>query len=363
MASVPRIPISTYRLQFNRHFGFKDATEIIPYLQKLGISDIYSSPFFRSRPDSDHGYDVSNHNELHPPIGPRSEFDAMVAALNERGMGQIADFVPNHMGIIDPQNEWWMDVLENGPSSRFAQFFDIDWDPLKEALRNKVLLPVLGDQYGRVLERGDFHLRFEEGGFLLTYYDWVFPLNPRTYHFLLRIALEKLSQYSDEDMYLDLESILTALEYLPPRTDTDDEKIRERAREKEVIKRRISRLCQECPQVEDAIELAIRQIEGRVGEARSFDKLDELLDAQAYRLSYWKVAAEEINYRRFFDVNDLAAIRVENPVVFDTIHKLLFELLETRQRHRLANRPCRWTPGSETISYRTATPIRRACRW
>ena len=330
MASVPRIPTSTYRLQFNRHFGFKDATEIIPYLQKLGISDIYSSPFFRSRPDSDHGYDVSNHNELHPPIGPRSEFDAMVAALNERGMGQIADFVPNHMGIIDPQNEWWMDVLENGPSSRFAQFFDIDWDPLKEALRNKVLLPVLGDQYGRVLERGDFHLRFEEGGFLLTYYDWVFPLNPRTYHFLLRIALEKLSQYSDEDMYLDLESILTALEYLPPRTDTDDEKIRERAREKEVIKRRILRLCRECPQVEEAIELAIRQIEGRVGEPHSFDKLDQLLDAQAYRLSYWKVAAEEINYRRFFDVNDLAAIRVENPVVFDTIHKLLFELLATR---------------------------------
>jgi (1->4)-alpha-D-glucan 1-alpha-D-glucosylmutase len=330
MASAPRVPTSTYRLQFNRHFGFKDATEIIPYLHKLGISDIYSSPFYRSRPDSDHGYDVSNHNELNPSIGSREDLDAMVAALNEGGMGQIADFVPNHMGIIDPQNEWWMDVLENGPSSRFAQFFDIDWDPLKEALRNKVLLPVLGDQYGKVLERGDFHLRFEEGAFFLTYYDWVFPLNPRTYHFLLRIALEKLVQYSDEDMYLDLESILTALEYLPPRTDTDDEKVRERAREKEVVKRRIARLCRECPQVEEAIELAIRQIEGRVGNRHSFDRLDQLLDAQAYRLSYWKVAAEEINYRRFFDVNDLAAIRVENPVVFDTIHKFLFELLEAR---------------------------------
>jgi (1->4)-alpha-D-glucan 1-alpha-D-glucosylmutase len=330
MASAPRVPVSTYRLQFNRHFGFKDAIEIIPYLQKLGISDIYSSPFFRSRPDSDHGYDVSNHNELNPPIGTRKDFDAMVAALNERGMGQIADFVPNHMGITDPQNEWWMDVLENGASSRFAQFFDIDWDPLKEALRNKVLLPVLGDQYGRVLERGEFHLRFEEGAFYLNYFDWVFPLNPRTYHFLLRIALEKLSQYSDEDMYLDLESILTALEYLPPRTHTDEEKIRERAREKEVIKRRIFRLCRECPQVEEAIELAIRHLEGHVGEPHSFDRLDQLLDAQAYRLSYWKVAAEEINYRRFFDVNELAAIRVENPVVFDTIHKFVFELLETR---------------------------------
>jgi len=330
MASGPRVPISTYRLQFNRHFGFNDATAIIPYLQKLGISDIYSSPFFRSRPDSDHGYDVSNHNELNPPIGTRDDFDTMVAALKERGMGQIADFVPNHMGIIDPRNEWWMDVLENGASSRFAQFFDIDWDPLKEALRNKVLLPVLGDQYGRVLERGEFHLRFDEGAFYLNYFDWVFPLNPRTYHFVLRIALEKLSQYSDEDMYLDLESILTALEYLPPRTNIDDEKIRERAREKEVIKRRILRLCRECPQVEEAIELAIRQLEGHVGQAHSFDKMDQLLDAQAYRLSYWKVAAEEINYRRFFDVNELAAIRVENPVVFDTIHKFLFELLEAR---------------------------------
>src|SRR5580704_5212890 len=328
MASAPRVPTSTYRLQFNRHFGFKDATEIIPYLHKLGISDIYSSPFYRSRPDSDHGYDVSNHNELNPAIGSREDLDAMVAALNERGMGQIADFVPNHMGITDPQNEWWMDVLENGPSSRFAQFFDIEWDPLKEALRNKVLLPVLGDQYGRILERGEFHIRFEEGAFFLTYFDWVFPLNPRTYHFFLRIALEKLGQYSDEDMYLDLESILTALEYLPPRTDTDEEKIRERAREKEVVKRRIARLCNECPQVEDAIELAIRELEGKVGNARSFDKLDELLNAQTYRLSYWRVAAEEINYRRFFDVNELAAIRVENPVVFDTIHQLLLELVK-----------------------------------
>ena len=328
MASRLRVPTGTYRLQFNRHFTFKDATNMIPYLQKLGISDIYSSPFFRSRPDSDHGYDVSNHNELNAAIGTRKEFDEMVATLKEFGLGQIADFVPNHMGIIDPQNEWWMDVLENGPSSRFAPFFDIDWDPLKEQLQNKVLLPVLGDQYGRVLERGEFHLRFKDGAFYLTYYDWVFPLNPRTYNFILRLALEKLSQYSDEDMYLDLESILTALEYLPNRTNTEEDKVRERAREKEVIKRRITRLCVECPQVEDAIELAIKHLEGRVGDPHSFDKLDELLDAQAYRLSYWRVAAEEINYRRFFDVNELAAIRVENPIVFNTIHKLLFELLD-----------------------------------
>jgi (1->4)-alpha-D-glucan 1-alpha-D-glucosylmutase len=328
MASRLRIPTATYRLQFNRHFTFKDATNIIPYLQKLGISDIYSSPFFRSRPDSDHGYDVSNHNELNAAIGTREEFDTMAAALKQAGLGQIVDFVPNHMGIIDPRNEWWMDVLENGPSSVFAPFFDINWNPLKEKVKNKVLLPVLGDQYGRVLERGEFHLRFRDGAFYLTYYDWVFPLNPRTYNFILRLALEKLSQYSDEDMYLDLESILTALEYLPNRTAIEEEKVRERAREKEAVKRRILRLCVECPQVQDAIELGIKHLEGRVGDPHSFDRLDELLDAQAYRLSYWRVAAEEINYRRFFDVNELAAIRVENTVVFNTIHKFIFELLE-----------------------------------
>jgi (1->4)-alpha-D-glucan 1-alpha-D-glucosylmutase len=328
MASHPRIPIATYRLQFNSEFTFRKATDIVPYLQKLGISDIYSSPFFRARPGSSHGYDVTNHNELNQAIGSQEEFDAMVAALHERGMGQIADFVPNHMGITDPTNEWWMDVLENGPSSAYAPFFDIDWDPIKEQLRNKVLLPILGDQYGRVLENGEFHLQMEEGAFYITYFNWVLPLNPRRYHIILRAALQKLSRYSDEEMYMDLESILTALEYLPQRTETDEEKVRERSREKEAIKRRIARLCVDYPQVKDAIERAMKQLEGNVGDPRSFDRLDELLSAQTYRLSYWRVAAEEINYRRFFDVNELAAIRVENPVVFDTIHRLLLDLVK-----------------------------------
>ena len=154
MAFVPRIPTATYRLQFNRLFSFNDATAIIPYLHKLGISDIYSSPFFQSRPESDHGYDVSNHNELNAAIGSRNDFDTMVEALKERSMGQLADFVPNHMGITDPRNHWWMDVLENGPSSIFAPFFDIDWRPVNPDLENKVLLPLLEDQYGRVLEAG-----------------------------------------------------------------------------------------------------------------------------------------------------------------------------------------------------------------
>jgi (1->4)-alpha-D-glucan 1-alpha-D-glucosylmutase len=329
MAPHPRIPIATYRFQYNRNFKFTDAIQVIPYLQGLGISDLYSSPFFRSHPGSDHGYDVSNHNEINQIIGTRDDFDAMVNALKERNMGHLADFVPNHMGISDPSNDWWMDVLENGPSSTFAPFFDIDWDPIKERLHNKILLPVLGDQYGRILERGELGLEYREGAFFVTYYDWVFPLNPRTYHFVLEVALQHLSSYSDEIMVPELESIITALEHMPARTETDQAKVRERAREKEIVKRRIARLCAEYPQVREAIDVAMNEIQGHVGDPHSFDLMDRLLDAQAYRLSYWRVAGEEINYRRFFDVNNLAAIKVENPVVFETIHRLIFELLKS----------------------------------
>jgi (1->4)-alpha-D-glucan 1-alpha-D-glucosylmutase len=328
MASQTRIPTATYRLQLNNHFKFRHALEIVPYLAELGISDVYSSPFFQARPGTTHGYDVTNHNALNPEIGTREELNELSARLREKGMGLVVDFVPNHMGITDPTNEWWMDVLENGPSSLFAPFFDIDWHPVKRQLHNKVLLPVLGDQYGKVLERGEIHLAYRDGSFFVCYYEWMFPLNPRTYRFILQVALEKLHQYSDEEMVQELESILTALEHLPPRTETDDRKVRERAREKEIGKRRIARLCAEFPQVEDSIEAAINQLEGRAGDPRSFDQLDRLLEAQAYRLSYWRVAGEEINYRRFFDVNELAAIHVEIPQVFSTIHQLLLELMK-----------------------------------
>jgi (1->4)-alpha-D-glucan 1-alpha-D-glucosylmutase len=242
-------------------------------------------------------------------------------------MGQIADFVPNHMGINDPQNVWWQDVLENGASSLYAPYFDIDWRPLKTDLHDKVLLPILGDQYGRVLERGELRVRFDSGSFSLTYFDHVFPIAPGTYRYILELALENLAEFREEDFYAEFQSILTALEYLPRRTETDPERIKERAREKEIIKKRLERRCAEAPQVQRGIEKAVETINGHIGDPRSFDRLDELLNAQSYRLAFWRVAAEEINYRRFFDVNDLAAIRVELPEVFDAAHKLLFELV------------------------------------
>src|SRR5213082_1430577 len=326
----PRFPSSTYRLQFNRWFTFAQAREIVPYLDALGVSDAYASPYFQARPDSLHGYDITDHNKLNVAIGSREEYDSWIAQLHVHGMGHVLDFVPNHVGIADSRNEWWMDVLENGPSSRYAPYFDIDWRPVKFDLRDKVLLPILSDQYGRVLERGELRMRFEEGTFYLLYGERRLPIAPGTYRYVLDVALENLAEHKDEDFYAELQSILTALEYLPKRTETDPRRIAERIREKEIIKRRLERHCVEAPQVQQAIEKALARISGEPGDPRSFDALDELLNAQSYRLAFWRVAAEEINYRRFFDVNDLAAIRVELPKVFDAVHRLLLELVQTR---------------------------------
>ena len=323
----PRIPNCTYRLQMNRWFTFSHAREIVSYLYELGVSDVYASPYFQAGADSLHGYDITDHNKLNPAIGSREEYDAWIAELHAHGMGQVIDFVPNHMGISGSANLWWMDVLENGPSSIYAPYFDIEWHPLKSELRDKVLLPILTDQYGRVLERGELQVRFEDGAFYLSYQNQRLPIAPGTYRYILEVALEHLAEYKDEILYAELQSIITALEYLPRRTETDPERIAERAREKESIKRRLERRCAEAPQVQQAIEKALAQINGRPGDARSFDKLDELLNAQSYRLAFWRVAAEEINYRRFFDVNHLAAIRMEIPEVFDETHKLVFDLV------------------------------------
>ncbi len=323
----PRIPSCTYRLQFNRQFTFAQAREIVPYLHALGVSDAYASPYFQARAESLHGYEITDHNKLNATIGSREEYDAWVAELHTHEMGQVLDFVPNHMGIAEPLNQWWMDVLENGPSSMYAPYFDIDWHPLKSDLHDKVLLPILSDQYGRVLERGELRVRFEEGAFYLSYYDRKLPIAPGTYRYILNIALKNLAEYKGQDFYAELQSIVTALEYLPRHTETDPRRIAERVREKEIVKRRLERRCAEAPEVQQAIENALRQINGEPGDARSFDALDELLNAQSYRLAFWRVAAEEINYRRFFDVNDLAAIRMELPEVFDEAHKLLLDLV------------------------------------
>lgn len=344
--AAPRIPTATYRVQMHKGFTFQQAREIVPYLAKLGISDLYTSPFFQASPGSTHGYDIVDHNHLNPEIGTTEDFDALVAELKKHNMGLVADFVPNHMGIADTTNRWWMDVLENGPSSLAAACFDIDWHPLKSGLENRVLLPILGDQYGKVLENGELKLRFEAGTFYLYYYENRLPINPRTYNHVLTVALDELkadfvddgmpsighlvgAAGGDDPLYplSELQSIMTQFDHMPPRTVTDRKRSGERAREKEVAKARLEKLCADYAQVARAIDHAVAVFQGSPGDARSFDRLDTLIENQAYRLSFWRVAAEEINYRRFFDINQLAAIRVELPEVFDAVHDFLWKLL------------------------------------
>jgi len=250
--------------------------------------------------------------------------------LRSRDMGLILDTVPNHMCIAHPSNGWWVDVLENGPSSPFARFFDIDWDPPKADLKNKVLLPVLGDQYGKVLENQQIKITCEGGTFALHFYEFVLPVAPRTWTLLLEPVLEKLRPILGESdsAVVELASIVTALTYLPLRTETDQARVKERLREKEVIKGRLSALTETSADVRAAIDVSLTEINGVKGDPRSFDRLERLLEDQAYRLSFWGVATDEINYRRFFDINELAAIRVEEPEVFDAVHRLTLRLVQ-----------------------------------
>jgi (1->4)-alpha-D-glucan 1-alpha-D-glucosylmutase len=314
-------PTATYRLQFHSGFTFQQARALVPYLARLGVSHIYASPFFRAAPGSQHGYDVCDHNELNPEIGSREDFDAFSAALRAHGLGLIADFVPNHMGIERALNPWWRDVLENGPSSPYARYFDIDWQPPKRELENKVLLPVLGEQYGRVLENDGFRVEFAAGDVILRYGELTLPLDPRSTSALLRRAANAMAPAPAE-----FESIIATIEHLSAHHETASERIAERGRERHTIRERLVRLCDGAPAVVDAINAVLAQFHD-TADAMRFDRLDSLISAQAYRLSSWRVAGEEINYRRFFDVNALAAIRMELPEVFDQTHRLVFELI------------------------------------
>jgi (1->4)-alpha-D-glucan 1-alpha-D-glucosylmutase len=325
---VTRRPASTYRLQLHDGFGFDAAAALVPYLDALGISDLYLSPVLAAAPGSTHGYDVVDHARLSPALGGEAAFERLAVACAARGMGILLDYVPNHMGI-GPWNPWWMDVLENGPSSVYAPAFDVDWTPLKPELDHKVLVPLLGDQFGKVLERGELVLLREEGALLVRYFDNVFPISPRSVPMVLRHRLDALKdELGPADVHVqELESICSALEKLARRFETAPEAVAERAREKEVAKRRLAALVEASPRLREHLDGNIRLFNGTPGDPRSFDLLHRLLDAQAFRLAFWRVAGEEINYRRFFDVNALAALRMELPRVFGDAHRLVLGLL------------------------------------
>ncbi len=328
-AEPPRRPFATYRLQFSPSFTFRQAAELADYFAQLGVSHCYASPIFAARPGSTHGYDVTDPTRINPEMGGEEGFGEFVSALRQQGLGLIMDVVPNHMCISHPSNCWWWDVLENGPSSPYARFFDVDWRPPKAELADKVLLPVLGDQYGRVLENQQLTVRYADGAFVLSYGELRLPLAPRSWFHVLAPLLERARSVlgeSHEDV-LELESILTALEHLPPRTETDPTKLRERLREKQIIKKRLARLMEGSLALQALLTQEVEAVNGRKGDPRSFDRLERMLADQAYRLAYWRVAADEINYRRFFDINDYAAIRVEDAEVFAATHWLVGRLV------------------------------------
>jgi (1->4)-alpha-D-glucan 1-alpha-D-glucosylmutase len=325
-----RLPVTLYRVQLHQGFTFDDARALVPYLAQLGVTDLYASPILTAARGSTHGYDISDHGALNPELGGDAAHARLSRTLADHRLGHLLDIVPNHMAADPVRNVWWRDVLENGPSSPYARYFDVDWTPVKPELTDKVLLPILGDQYGAVLERGELRLGFEQGALTLTAYgDRQLPTNPQQSVALLRHDLERLrEQHGDDDAHVrEFLSILTALQNLPPAGERDPDKVAERHREKEVARDRLARLVEASPAVRAHIDTAIAAWNGVPGDPRSFDRLHALLEAQCYRLAYWRTASDEINYRRFFDVNDLAGIRMEDEAVFDATHALVLRLV------------------------------------
>jgi len=323
-------PVSTYRVQFGRNFSFADARDLVPYLESLGVTYCYASPFLKSSPGSSHGYDTCNHQALNPDLGTDAEFEAFSDELAGRHMGLILDFVPNHMGLDPETNHWWRDVLENGVSSKFAACFDIDWDPVKPELKGKILLPILHDQYGATLDRGELQLGFENGTLHLKYFQRRLPIDPRQSPRVFEAGLECLqADLTDDDPDLvEYLSILTALENLPPSTERDPARTAERRREKEVARDRLVRLVDRSRRIRRHIEAAVTTFNGVPHKPATFDRLHELLEAQPYRLAHWRTAFDEINYRRFFDVNELGGLRMEDSCVFGATHGLVLRLIQ-----------------------------------
>jgi len=325
-ASVPR---ATYRVQLHNAFRFCDAAALVPYLADLGISHLYISPPLRARAGSQHGYDVVDHGMLNPELGTRDDFDALVARLHAHGMGLLVDVVPNHMGVLSGDNAWWLDVLENGAASAYAEYFDIEWHSADPALAGKVLLPILGDQYGVVLERGELQLGFDatRGYFTLSCYEHRLPVDPCGYGALLRQALRALPPRAlSSDTIATLTRLASQFDQLPARGDADPAARVRRQRDKTRLKAALAQKVHAFPALVTAIAAVVATLNGRAGERGSFDALDALIDAQAYRLGHWRIAADEINYRRFFDINELAALRMERPEVFEATHRLVLEL-------------------------------------
>jgi (1->4)-alpha-D-glucan 1-alpha-D-glucosylmutase len=306
---VPKAPLATYRVQLRPGFGFEEAAAIAPYLAELGVSHLYSSPYLQAAKGSTHGYDVIDPTRVNEELGGAEAHERFCRTLGENGLGQVLDIVPNHMAI-GYENVWWWDVQENGPSSRYASYFDVDWDPPQERFRNTVVLPILGDHYGRVLEAGELKLVRRAGSFEVGYFEHRMPVSPRSLDTLLGEAAERCGSP-------ELAFLAEALSRLPLATATDRVSVALRHRDKEVVRAQLARLFQEQPDV-------ARAVDGMVEETnRDPDRLDALLSRQNYRPAFWRTAGRELDYRRFFDVHTLAGLRTEDERVFADTHALV----------------------------------------
>ena len=325
--SINRVPRATYRFQLRSGFGFDEIREQITYIDRLGASELYLSPFFQSREESVHGYDVVDHSRIESTFGDEADFRDLAMRARQYDLGILLDLVPNHMGINDPKNLLWNDVLENGQAARSASCFDIDWNPYGGGVSNQVLLPFLGKPFGETLENGELSVEYKDSRFVLCYYDRRFPIAPTTWPKILSRAVDLIRENCDVDDLMELQSIVTQLQRLSPVGQQTELATDDRYREQEVARRRLSVLLEHSHPVFDAIECALKSINGGDSGSQRWSLLEALLNYQHYRLAFWRVAADEINYRRFFDINDLAAIRVENEDVFNIVHALTFRLL------------------------------------
>jgi (1->4)-alpha-D-glucan 1-alpha-D-glucosylmutase len=313
-APGPRPRTATYRVQLHAGFTFDDAAAIADYLAALGVSHLYSSPVLQAAAGSTHGYDVVDHGHLSSELGGMPGYRRLAGRLAQTGLGELLDIVPNHMALAGRASAWWWDVLENGPSSIYASHFDIDWDPPQRKLADTVLMPVLADQYGRVLEAGELVLERQDGSFTVRYYDHQAPISPRSLGGLLLAAASRAG--SEE-----LESLAVAFSRLPHAHRTDRAAMTERHRDSEVLRGRLADLCQARPAVAKAIDAEVEAVNADP------DALDDLLRQQNFRLAYWRTGAEELSYRRFFDIETLAGLRVEDEAVFADTHRLILSLV------------------------------------
>ncbi|MHB9156292.1 MAG: malto-oligosyltrehalose synthase, partial [Endomicrobiales bacterium] len=317
------IPSATYRLQFSPLFRFPDALQLLDYLKTLGIGGVYASPVFKARPGSTHGYDIIDPTSLNPELGGSDDFDALAAAVSSRGFVWLQDIVPNHVAYSG-DNGMLMDVLEKGRGSKFFDFFDVDWNYPYENMNGKVLAPFLGKFYGETLQNGELTLKYDEGGLSVNYYGLRFPLKMESYVKVFSFNLGRLKHDlgGDHPDFIKLLGILYTLKNLP-----STEELRELYDHVGFVKKLLWDLYRRNESIRFFIDQSLEMLNGKPGKAESFDLLDALLCEQYYRLSFWKVASEELNYRRFFNINDLISLKVENGRVFEYVHSLTFSLV------------------------------------